>query len=410
MHKTPLILLLALGLWHPFALWADSVPALAAALFSADERAASADASYRAGRRALDQSQWAEAARLFAESIDRGAGHDGAAHYWQAYALHKDNQPAEALEVLGELRRSFEASAWLDDSRALELEIRDSSGEVSVPAQEGDEELQILALNALIYSDADRALPLLRQFLAGDSRKLAQRALFVLSQSGSPAVAALLVEIARGNEFPKMQTEAIRWLGMSGVAGSGATLSEIYRSTADPEIKATVLRSFLDDGEADLLLQVARNESDGKLRRAAIHQLGVAGAMTALRQLYASETSLEVKQQILHSQYLAGDTQGLLETMRSETDEGLRRRAIRSLGMIGSAEGGAALDAMYDQETDPASRQRIIAALFFGNHAAPLIRIAKEEPTPKLRKEAIRRLSMMNSEEALAFLMEFLDP
>ncbi len=63
---------------------AQELPALTAALYAADDEAAATDESYQAGRQALDQKRWAEAARLFAASAGSGSGHADAAHYWRA--------------------------------------------------------------------------------------------------------------------------------------------------------------------------------------------------------------------------------------------------------------------------------------------------------------------------------------
>lgn len=64
---------------------------------------------------------------------------------------------------------------------------------------------------------------------------------------------------------------------------------------------------------------------------------------------------------------------------------------------------------MYDKVSDTPSRRSIIEALFLSDRVDELIRIAKEESDPELRKEAVRRLALMDSEEALDFLMEILD-
>ncbi len=401
------ILFLTAILAGPWAT-AEELPALTAALYAADDQAAASDQPYRAGRRALDEKRWSEAAGLFAESAASGSDHADAAHYWRAYALHKEGRSAEALEVLGELRRQFPESSWLDDAGALKLEIRQGSG--GAESGGGDDDLKLLALNALMHSDSERALPKLMRFLEGDhAPELLERALFVLSQHDSAEAAAKLLEVAKGDRHPELQMRAVHFLGMSDAPGSGEALAEIYRSTANKEIKEAVLHSFMMSDENEFLLELAKTEPDAELRRDAIHQLGVMDATGALRELYGTESSTEVKAQILHSMFIGDDAEGLLEIVRTESDEELRREGIRGLGLVDSDEASAALVEIYGSSQDPQTREAIIEALFLSDDTSELITIARTESDPDLRKEAFHRLSQMDGDEALDFMTEILE-
>lgn len=389
---------------------AAELPILSAVLYAADEEAAAADEPYRAGKRALDQHRWAEAAGLFAESAASGADNADAAHYWQAYALHKDGRSPAALDVLGELRRAYPDSSWLDDASALGIEIREGSGGAGAGESDPDEELKLLALNSLMHSDSDRAMPMLSKFIAGDhSPELKERALFVLSQSDSPEAGRMLLEVARGNQHRELQMKAIHYLGISDAPGHAAALEEIYGSTTDKEIKEQVLHSFMISDAHEPLLRVARSEPDVEMRRAAIHQLGVMDAHDALRELYSSESSVEVKGEILHSMFISDDTDFLTQVARTETDSGLRRAAIRSLGLVDSRAATAVLGEIYGESADKETREAILEALFLSDDSTELIRIARTETDPQLRKEAFQKLSLMDDDAAIDFMMEILD-
>ncbi|MCP3964065.1 MAG: hypothetical protein GY719_40050 [bacterium] len=387
---------------------AQELPPLSAALYAADDDAVADDEPYRAGRRALDEGKWSDAARYFSQSAESGSSHTDGAHYWRAYALHKDGRSAEAMEVLAELRHGYQDSAWLDDARALEMEIRSGGG--SALEDQGDEELKLLALDSLMHSDSERAMPMLKKFLDGNhSRQLRERALFVMSQSDRPEAAEMLLEVARGDRHPDIQLQAVHYLGISDAKGSGAALAEIYRSTADKEVKSKVLHSFMISDENDMLLEVARTEQDVELRRDAIHQLGVMDATDALKELYGSETQAEVKEQILHSLFIADDDQFLATIARTESDEALRRSAIRSLGLVDSDKASATLVEIYSQTQSIETKEAILQALFLSDDDDELIRIARTETDPELRKTALKRLSLMDSEKALDFMMEILE-
>ena len=389
---------------------ADELPTLNAALYAADDQASAEDEPYRAGRRALDQKRWSKAAELFAESANRGSDHADAAHYWRAYALHKDGRSADAIEALAELRQAFPDSAWIDDAGALKMEIRQGAGQRE-SVGEADNELKLLALNALMHSDAERALPKLMRFLEGDHPPEASRA---------GALRAQPAQLGRG---------------FGGAAGGGAR----HKARGAPDARRALPRdlgcSRLGRGACgDLSLHPPTRRSRRQCSTASwsltkmapcsswpgpsptpscvarrFHQLGVMNATGALRELYAAETSKEVKSQILHSMFIGNDTRGLLEIVRSESDEELRRDGIRSLGLVDSDEASAALVDIYDSSGDSATREAILEALFLSDDAAELIRIARAEKDPELREHAFHRLSLMDDEAALDFMMEILE-
>src|SRR5262249_56861449 len=97
----------------------------------------------------------------------------------------------------------------LKEAKAVEQEIGQGAGQAPRPEQEGDEDLKLMALNALLNTDQERAIPMLEKFLSGSSSpKLKERALFVLAQSGSPRARAILAQTAPGQGNPDRQRQA----------------------------------------------------------------------------------------------------------------------------------------------------------------------------------------------------------
>src|SRR5215472_13474021 len=101
-----------------------------------------------------------------------------------------------------------------------------------------------------------------------------ERALFVLSQSGSERAQDLMPRIARGEVQPDLQTKAIQNLGISG---KKKLLSDIYASSSPAEAKRAALKAMGIGGARDELLTAARSERDAQLRREAINGLAIAG-------------------------------------------------------------------------------------------------------------------------------------
>ena len=159
------------------------------------------DASlYSDGTRAVNESRWQDAVGLFGRVAEMHGEHAEGALYWKAYAENKEGQQGNALSTCGELRKQYPKSRWLNECGALEIEIRGKSGDPVAPQAEADENLKLLALNALMESDQAQAVPILQKILAGNqSEELKSRALFVLAQSESPEAQALIKQIRRGS-------------------------------------------------------------------------------------------------------------------------------------------------------------------------------------------------------------------
>jgi len=342
--------------------------------------------------------------------ISEHGAHAEGALYWKAYAENRLGQRSDALEALQTLRRTFPQSRWLDDAKALEVEVRQSSGQSVSPDTEGNEDLKLIAINSLLASDPEQALPMLEKFLNGPQPlNLKERALFVLSQSGSPKAREIVAHIASGNRNPELQMKALRDLGLFGGKESRATLEEIYKSSHDLDVKRAILQSFMVGGEKQRLLEVAKSEQSPQLRAEAVKQLGVMGARGELYQLYQNETSVEVKRNILQGMFISGDVEHTLEFARAEKDPELRRQSVRNLGLMGKEKTADALTSIYNSDKDPEIKRSVIQAFFLQGNAKPLIQIARQEKDASLKRDAVQKLSLMHSKESTDFMMELLN-
>jgi len=360
------------------------------------------------GKAAIDAGRWDEAVQTFGEIVsEHGAGADEAI-YWKAYALNKLGRREEALTTLGQLRKGYASSRWLDDAKALDLEIRQASGQKVNPDSETDD-LKLMVLNGLMNSDPERAIPMLEKFLQGNqSPRLKERALFVLAQSDSPKARQILLQIARSGSNPDLQMKAIHNLGIMGSKENRQVLAELYASSNDANVKRAVLHGFMVSGDRDHLLQAAKSEKNPDLRMEAIHQLGISGGQSELWQLYQAEPSVEVKEAILHSMFIGGNNDRLIEVARSEKDMRLRKAAVHSLGLMGGEHTGTALVAMYGSESDAGLRGEIVNALFIQGNAKAMVELARKETNPEMKKTIVSKLSIMGSRDATEYMLELL--
>lgn len=307
---------------------------------------------YRRAQELLEDGRWSEAVARLESVIEAKLSRTDAALYWKAYALDKLQQQADALAAVAELAKAFPTSRWLSDAKALELQVRQHAGQPLRPEEAADEELKLLAIQALQHSSPDQAVPMLEKFLAASqSLRLKQRALFVLAQSASARAREVLTAIARGGANPDLQGRAIQYLGVSGTRENRQILYDIYRASTD----------------------------------------------------------VEAKRQILQALFVGDDAERLIELARTEPNAELRRTAVRQLGTMSAGRTGAALVALYTGEKDAEIRRQAVNGLFIQNNAEALVAIARKETDPRMKKELVTKLSLMQSKVALDYLMEILN-
>lgn len=364
---------------------------------------------YGDGTDAIDEGEWTHAIDIFKKVVAMNGKRADAALYWLAYAQNKAGRGTEALQTIGTLERAHPKSRWTGDAKALEMDIKQAAGQNVDPSKVNDEELRLIAIQGLLSTSPERALPLLQKLVDGPySHRVKKQALFVLSQSSSPQAAQLIASIARGSTHPELQSEAIKYIGISGERKT-AILAEVYQSTASADVKKEILRAYMVAGARTQLYAVAKSEKDPHLRAEAIRQLGVMGAGRELQEMYRAETSPEVKKTIIQSMFVGGSADVLLDIARNESDQKLRATAVRTLGLIGRERTGAALVSIYRGDADTNVRRAAIEGLFIQSNAHALVELAKQEKDPKWKRDIVSKLSVMGSKEATDYLASLLE-
>jgi HEAT repeat protein len=374
---------------------------------AAEKANAHEDEVYASAKDALDQEQYNDALKGFNEVLKiRGRKADGAL-YWKAYTLNKVGNRAQALAIIGELKRTYPKSTWLREADIAEQQWRGSANPESI----SDEELKLLALQSIMNSDPEKAVPMLDKVIAGNSSpKVKDRALFVLSQSNSPKAREILLSLAKANNQPDLQKRAIRYMGTNGSAGNKAVLKEIYNSSTDPSVKKAVFEGWLMSGDKEDVLAAAHAEKNPELRKEAIRYLGMMGGSIELRQLYKESADADAKENLLQAMGIAGDTQGLAEAATSEKDPRVRVRAIRDMGIFGgTAETVSTLLTIYKANADIETKKAVAEALFIHGSGKELVTLARSETNPQMKRELIQKMSLLNSPEITEYMMEILN-
>jgi HEAT repeat protein len=411
MNRTMIALLFLLA---GFSARALAVPLQGAALESgfvdpqaAEKANAHEDELYNDATAALNDGDYEGAAGKF-DQVAKMRGRKGdAALYWIAYALNKAGNKEQALTTIAELKKSYPQSKYRRDAEALEIEIKGNSVN---PNDLSDEDMKVLAINALMNSDPEKAVPLLEKIIRGNySTKLKEKALFVLSQTSFDKGTEMLIAIAKNNGEPELQKRAIRNLGMNSGRRNRAALKEIYDSASDPQVKKAVFQGWLMSGDKEDVLAVAKQEKSPELRREAIKYLGMMGGRTELRQTYKDAGDADTKEAVLTGMMMCGDADGLAEIAKTEKDPKVMGKVINTLGLVGGDGSIDVLLSIYSTSPDLETKKHVINALFLHGAAKQMVAMARKETNPELKRAWIQKLSLMGGPEVTDYMMEILN-
>jgi len=363
-----------------------------------------AQTPYDEGQKALRDQDWSAAAELFQKAIESDKAKADTAMYWRAHALYQASRNNEATNQIKTLERSYPDSRWVKEAQALKIEHQGTVDTAGL-----DDDLRMFALAQLMDRDPQRALPLVLDALKStESESVRNDALFVLGMSDEPAAQAAIAEIARNSKSPELQANAIHMLGVASSESSMALLEGLYADSTTREAKEAVIHAHIAAGEEGNLIRFLKTEKDPELQREIIYALGAMGASDELDDLYSSMTNPETRLAILESLAIADDTEGLIKILQAEKDSTLRAAAIHSLSVNGDSAGADYLVSLYPNGTHT-EKSAIIESMMVMDNAQGLIGLLKQENDPKLRREMVQMLSVMDTDESSEYLFELLE-
>ena len=248
---------------------------------------------YSQARGFIDRNQYDRALSPLDRVISAKAERADAAMYWKAYTLYKLARRDEALLTVGQMQKDFPQSAWLRDARALEVEIKQSAGQ-PVGTDTADDDIKLLALQGIMRSNPDTALPVIDKMLSGPGNvRLKERALFVISQNRSDRAREIIANVARSNANPDLQQTAIRLLGQSNTPESIAALSSLYRADQSIETRRAIIQALSNNrsntAATSALIAIGRTERNPDLRKQIVTQLSNSRTQTPEVQQFLME-------------------------------------------------------------------------------------------------------------------------
>jgi HEAT repeat protein len=382
---------------------------------------------FRQGRDLIEKEDWAAAAAKFAGYVAQypKSKETDAALYWLAYSLKQQGKFQDAQRTLERLAKEFPRSTWVDDARAMEVEIAPQTGRRVDPDGLADDELKMVALQSLFQSDPARAAVYVKDILKPGSKassELKETAVSLLGNYGGPEATAMLLDIARTQPDPDLRAVAIHRLGQTNDEAVADELMKIYASEQDRDVKSQVLHAFSQMSGPRAyarLLEVARNGGDSELRQTAIHWLGERNesqALDDLMRIMSAERDDEVRGSILHVFSQMNDPRAqskLSEVARGgEYSVELRSQAIH---WIGQRSGDAVVDelmSIYRADRDEEIRGAVLHALSQQSSPrarATLFEIARGGDDPEMRSQAIHALTQSDDAPTLEDLIKLYD-
>lgn len=364
--------------------------------------AASQDA-YERGRQALDRAEWTAARDAFRNAVEAGENVE-ASMYWKAYAESKMKNFSAARETIARLKAAYPRSQWVDDAEALALEMSGPRTPGKLPE---DEELKLYALQMLMMNDPERAEPLLEEYIKeGKSDELRDRAMFILLQHPDAANSDLLNDaLSQAMNIP-LKMSAIRLLGMLDDEKSRALLDKVYRESEEPAVKHMIIQSYMTQGNAERLAEIARNEKDLHLKRQAVTMLGVTGEIGLIADMYKTAKDPDIRRAMLQGFALAGDGEMLFKLLETEKDPEIRSAAIHHLIMVDMENLGPKLKKLYEGSSSVEDRNALVQVMAMNGEAETLIALYEKEKNPEVRRHILQSMAMFMDDPAVADFFE----
>ena len=364
--------------------------------------------AFNQGRSFLDQRQYERAIVSFDRVIAQKSTRSDAALYYKAYSQWKLGRPDDAVATINQLRKEYPQSRYLKDASALEVDVKKTPPQQIVD----NDEIKLLAINAMKDTDPERAVPLLEDVLnKTNSLRVKRGALSVLAHINTPRTRQILLSYAKGSGNPDLQMEAIRYIAVNRDNQTTSTdLRQIYEATDDVNIRRAIIAAYQSSGNKTELVRIAGTTGTPvAVRQQAISGLTNIAAPQELWALYQKETDKDLKIQMIRAFSAMGAVEQLTQILKTEKDPDVRRQAIRSLG--GQKTTTQMLVDLYASEQDLENRKAVISALSSQENAEALIAVARKETNLPLKTEIVRRLSEManrGNKVAAEYMLEIL--
>jgi HEAT repeat protein len=244
-----------------------------------------------------------------------------------------------------------------------------------------------------------------------NERVLSRSALRIISYHNSPRAVPLLEEMAQKETHADLQRTAISSLGQIATSQSLDVLDKLFNSAATAQLKREIVRAYgyadgrgYDKRALDKLTTIAKSSETNDVRAEAVRRIAsFRGDAVADRlfEVYDTLNDQNLQREIIqHVSVNEGKNERVVKRLVTIAKTGgvpeLQRAAVRRLGYGQDDAQLNLLIEIYDTSSVDGVKEEVI--LYLGRSdsrkaADKLLKIAKDDPSPKMRQAAIRRLS-----------------
>jgi len=411
---------------------------------------------YEQARRALNAAEYTRAIELFRayRNVDSDVRYAAESLYWEAFALSRLDSSRylkEALAALEMQMQRYPTASTNSDAKALLARVRgelanrgdsESAGWVYREAGERDrnagraiaeherqersqaDETKLMALNALMQMDSEKAIPILRKVVQDQDNdsELRAHALFILTQRDDDLALDLILDVARNDPDPEVRGQAVFWLSQNDAPETVSVLRSILSNPADARLHehaVFALSQMSDPAAGTILREYAGSDSaDPDVRANAVFWLaqhGNADDADFLKDLFTRTRHEGTREAILFGLSQMPD-QGNGQWLRdialdTSVDTQMRTQALFMAGQAGGLS-AADLVGVYDRADDP--ELRVQALFILSQQKDPvavdkLLDVARNESDPEIRQQAVFWLGQSGDPRAEQALLDILD-
>ena len=339
-----------------------------------------------------------------------------------------EREQAEISRQQAEIERSQarmhrEQEAQMQREQRAELERQHARQE----AAHREAEMKMYALQALMESDPETAIPILENILTtrtDETAMLRQQAVFLAARLDDDARANdLMLDVLANDPDPEVRMHAAHWLARSADPRAANALRSAAQS-GDPELQEAAVYAIAQkpgpESAAALRDIASRPQTDPQIRAMAIHGLAQHPSPESTRFLMEMFESLPPEQIEAREAALYGLAQSpdgvsgdFLFGIVSDPDEDPE---IREMALYAAAQSGGITAGQFGQlYRDADSRDEKEQLMFALTQSEDpeafdmLLEIARTETDPELKQNAVFWIGQSDDPRAKALLLEILE-
>lgn len=185
-----------------------------------------------------------------------------------------------------------------------------------------------------------------------------------------------------------------------GIGGDPKSLDALQETykAGDSAVKAEILQAWMIAGRKEAVYQVALDAKTEDEANEAIRLLGAMGAVEELRKLGGRPNPTSG---LVDAYAISGDLASLRKIAEGTGNHDVRVEAVRKIGIIQSNEANAALRDIYLRNSDPELRDAALQGLLISGDEQGVLALYRAAKTGEEKRTLLRYLSSMDGDAAL---------